>query len=320
MIETENARLAAEESESDSHSDSDDDDEEDDEDDDDDEDAPPPPDRILRALAMTERALRLAPEDGDTQFAHAMILLDGDRAGLAGKLDTLLALLPTFDLSTRLGTALRLARGNHPRFVDALDLVLGDPLPARILEERADGAVHSFGDVSGELLEQLAAAILAHAPDRMPRLVAQLPDELGVLARIAQRAADAGDRGSTIALYGRVLGRPLPEPGEDRDQYLRAVNAGCIHAHALRDYATAVAIADRAQPYAAENPYIFHAAACAYAAVGDFAKAMRQVELAFEHGYPHLDKIEVDSDLGELLGWSQFQALFRDWHAREEGN
>lgn len=69
-----------------------------------------------------------------------------------------------------------------------------------------------------------------------------------------------------------------------------------------------------------ENPYIYHSAACAYAAIGDYAKALDQVRLAIEHEYDHVEKVEVDDDLGPLREWPEFKAMFRDWHARQEGN
>ncbi len=123
-----------------------------------------------------------------------------------------------------------------------------------------------------------------------------------------------------MALYDRVLAQPIPEDEPERTNYLRALNNACIQAHAAKAYAAAVKIADRAQPVAHENPYIYHSAACAYAAVGDYAKALEQVKLAIEHEYDHVHKVEVDSDLGALLDWPEFKALFRDWHARQEGN
>jgi hypothetical protein len=98
------------------------------------------------------------------------------------------------------------------------------------------------------------------------------------------------------------------------------MNNACVQAHAAKAYDTAVRIADRAQPVAHENPYIYHSAACAYAAVGDYAKAFEQVKLAVEHDYDHLSKVETDTDLGPLLEWPEFKALFRDWRARQEGN
>ena len=105
-----------------------------------------------------------------------------------------------------------------------------------------------------------------------------------------------------------------------RTNYLRALNNACVQAHAGRAYDLAARIADRAQPVAHENPYIYHSAACAYAAVGDYAKAFEQVKLAVEHEYDHLHKVEIDRDLGPILEWPEFKALFDDWRARQEGN
>ena len=136
----------------------------------------------------------------------------------------------------------------------------------------------------------------------------------------AASAMQVGQRSAAATLYDRILAMPLPDRGGERVNYLRAMNNACIAAHAIKEYSTAVRIADRAQPIAYENPYIYHSAACAYAAVGDYAKALQQVRLAIEHGYDHVQKVEVDSDLGALLEWPEFKALFRDWHARQEGN
>ncbi len=44
------------------------------------------------------------------------------------------------------------------------------------------------------------------------------------------------------------------------------------------------------------------------------------MKLAVTHGYDHLAKVETDNDLGPILEWPEFKALFRDWHARQEGN
>ena len=64
----------------------------------------------------------------------------------------------------------------------------------------------------------------------------------------------------------------------------------------------------------------YHAAACAYAAVDDYERAFAQVKLAIEQNYDHIAKLEHDADLGPLLDWPELKALFRDWHARREGN
>jgi predicted S18 family serine protease len=117
-----------------------------------------------------------------------------------------------------------------------------------------------------------------------------------------------------------LLALPIPDEGEERDNYLRSLNNACVQAHAVKAYDTAARIADRAQPVAHENPYIYHSAACAYAALGDYAKAFHQIKLAFEHDYDHLGRVETDEDLGPVREWPEFKALFRDWHARQEGN
>jgi tetratricopeptide (TPR) repeat protein len=154
----------------------------------------------------------------------------------------------------------------------------------------------------------------------MPRFVPLLPDDLDLLSTLAYKAIQHEQPDAAMALYDRVLSEPIPEGGAERSNYLRALNNACVQAHAAKAYVAAVKIADRAQSVAHENPYIYHSAACAYAAVGDYAKALQQVKLAIEHEYDHVQKVEIDADLGALLEWPEFKALFRDWHARQEGN
>jgi tetratricopeptide (TPR) repeat protein len=154
----------------------------------------------------------------------------------------------------------------------------------------------------------------------MPALSRVMPMSVQLYANLAYKAIQAGRRDEALSLYDRLLAFPVPEDGDDRTNYLRAMNNACVQAHAAKAYELAVRIADRAQPYAHENPYIYHSAACAYAAVGALTKAFEQVKLAVEHDYDHLEKVEVDTDLGEILEWPDFKALFRDWRARKEGN
>jgi photosystem II stability/assembly factor-like uncharacterized protein len=324
MIAEHNANLAPVADEDEDDDDDDDDDDEVPEPDDDDAEPPPSPVRVKKAIAMTTRALALAPGDGDVQFTHAMLLLDGDSAGL-DTLDALIAVLPSFEASVRINVATRMGRAEHPRFDEVVDAVLSDVLPAKIIGERsftvsATGAGTAYGDVAEELFAELAEAILVHAPNRMGKLVPVLPANVTLLAKIAHDAIQADERDHALALYDRVLELPIPDEGEARINYLRSLNNACIQAHAVKAYDAAARIADRAQPFAPENPYIYHSAACAYAAVGDLAKAFHQVKLAVEHDYEHLAKVENDRDLGHLLEWPEFQALFRDWHARQEGN
>jgi photosystem II stability/assembly factor-like uncharacterized protein len=320
LIDDENARLDAEaaaEAEEVAEGADADEPEEDAESDDDDDDAPPP-DRVRAALAMTERALRLVPDDDDAQFTHAMLLLDADRARLPGKLDELLALLPRFDVANRINIAVRMGKQQHARFADALDVVLAGALPDRILAEGGTANVASYGDVAEELFRELGKHVIAQAPERLPALIPLLPAKVNLIAQLAYLAIQAERRVDSLALYDRMLALSIPDDGDERTNYLRGLNNACVQAHAAKAYDVAVKIADRAQPFAHENPYIYHSAACAYAAVGDHAKAFEQVKLAVESNYDHLGKVEVDSDLGSLLEWPEFKQLFRDWHARRE--
>ena len=95
-----------------------------------------------------------------------------------------------------------------------------------------------------------------------------------------------------------------------------AWNNACIHAHALGDYRLAVELADGGQRFALENPYIYHSAACAYAAVGQIDRAIAQVALAIEHEYEHTEKMETDGDLASLQSDPRFAQLFVEWRAR----
>jgi tetratricopeptide (TPR) repeat protein len=180
-------------------------------------------------------------------------------------------------------------------------------------------ALVSYGDVATELFTELATHVLEQCPDRMTKLVPVLPADVNLLADLAHRAI-AAHPDAALVLYERLLSLPFPDAGDARTNYLRAMNNACIQAHTAKAYDTAVRIADRAQPVAHENPYIYHSAACAYAAVGDYAKAFEQVKLAVQHDYDHISKVEIDGDLGQLLEWPEFKALFREWHARQEGN
>jgi hypothetical protein len=213
----------------------------------------------------------------------------------------------------------------HLRFAEAVELVLAEALPARILGGGASSvgggaAIASFGDVTHELFGEFGEAILAHAPHQIDKLVPLLPDDAKLLSELAHQAIEAREREAGLALYDRVLALAIPDEADERTVYLRALNNACVQAHAARAFDAAVRIADRAQPVAHDNPHLYHAAACAYAAVHDYARAFAQVKLAVEHGYEHVAKIETDPDLGALLEWPELKALFRDWHARREGN
>ena len=225
-------------------------------------------DRVRAALRMSERAMRVAPEDPAIQLAHAMRMIEAEAAGCTGKLDALLRALPALEPVVRVRVAMRLA--GSPRAADALDAALASA-------------------------DELAA------------------DHLCALADVAARA---GARVQALALFEHLLALPIPDGGGERRAYLRALD----QARALEAYDIAARIADRAQPIAHENPDLFHSAARAYAAVGEYAKAFEQVKLAFQHDYARLGQVETDEHLGPVRELPEFKALFLDWHARQEGN
>ncbi|MCX5745287.1 MAG: suppressor of fused domain protein [Proteobacteria bacterium] len=259
-----------------------------------------PPSQVVAALAMTARALRLAPHDADTQYAHAMLMIDAERAGTGG---AVVDLLPRFTSGVRIAVAVRLGALAHRRFGDAVDAVVG--------------AVDPAADVASELYAQLGAAILRHVPTKMAGLIGRLPDDIELLCDLASQAIEVEQRAHALALYDRVLALPMPLAGDvdERAIYLMALHDACLQAYAARAFDVAVRLADRAQPVAHENPYLYHAAACAYAAVGELTRALDQIKLAIAHDYEHVERIERDLELGALSGSSELAAVFAAWHA-----
>jgi tetratricopeptide (TPR) repeat protein len=172
-----------------------------------------------------------------------------------------------------------------------------------------------------EDLAELVASIARHAsgsgPGHLPAVLAKLPADVHLVPHL-YNASFSVDRPQALAILRRVIG--LPEPaktsGEARTALVMAWNNACIHAHALGDYRLAVELADGGQRFAAENPYIYHSAACAYAAVGQIDRAIAQVALAIEHDYEHAEKMETDADLAPLASDPRFGALFTEWRGK----
>jgi hypothetical protein len=294
-------------------------------DDDDDRGGAPDPARVAAALAMTRRGLLLAPGDGDLQFTHAMLLVDAEHAGDPARLDELFAALATFTPPVRLQVVTRMGTLGHPRFGEAIERVLAEVVPARSPGERATcgggaAAIASRDEIAPELFGELGEAILARAPSQLARLVPHLPDDAALLAGLAAQAVEAHACAAALALYDRLIALPIPGDRGERMSYLRALGEACVEAHAAGAFDAAVRLADRAQPVAYEHPCLYHAAACAYAAVHDYVRAFEQVKLAIEHGYDQVANIETDAALGRFLEWPALKVLLRDWHARRDGN
>ncbi len=168
-----------------------------------------------------------------------------------------------------------------------------------------------------EELADLVASIARHAPAHLPALLMKLPDDVSLVPHL-YNASFSVDRPQGLMILRRVLSLPEPprDAGEARTALVMAWNNACIHAHALGDYKLAVELADGGQPYAPENPYIYHSAACAYAAVGQIDRAIEQVARAIEHEYEHTEKMETDADLLPLQSDPRFSQLFNDWREK----
>jgi tetratricopeptide (TPR) repeat protein len=178
-----------------------------------------------------------------------------------------------------------------------------------------DAATLSASD--SEEVADLVGTVARYAPADLEALLARLPKTAALVPHL-YNASFAVERPQALSILRAVVALPPPEPGsgEARTAYVMAWNNACIHAHALHDYALAVQLADDGQPYAPENPYIYHSAACAYAAAGEIDRALAQVAAAIDHGYEHTEKMETDADLSPLQSDPRFHALFVEWRTR----
>jgi hypothetical protein len=215
----------------------------------------------------------------------------------------------------RLPEAITLAGAAPSR--DVRMLVVGE------IAEHAPGSVgdalelldaETVGRTKPEELADLASSVARHAPAHLNALLARMPADSALVLHLYNTSFQV-ERPQALAILRKILELPVPEreAGEARTAYVMAWNNACIHAHALRDYALAVELAGGGQPYGPENPYIYHSAACAYAAVGDIDRGIAQVALAIEHEYEHAEKMETDADLAALQRDPRFAALFREW-------
>ncbi len=270
--------------------------------------------RVNTAVRLLRDAVELAPLDDEVQFTYGRMLLSANKAG------ELIAAMRSFDSGTTLQLTNVLGDSGSPYFVAALEMLLDAPLPERVFGERGGGCVgatiSSFGNQSSELLSTLVQHTSIHAAGRLDDLLRCLPDDVSLLCSVAFSLYEPHPIHAR-ALYERLLEFPPPERGTSaaRVNYCRALNNACIMVHAANNYDIAVKIADRAQVFGHENPFIYHATACAYAAVGRFDVAFEQIERLVEYDYPHLERVEIDTDLGEILEWDRFSELFDRWRA-----
>ena len=218
----------------------------------------------------------------------------------------------------RLVEAITLAREAPSR--DVRVLVVGevaehmpDDLPAAL--ELLD--LETTREIDPEDLAELVGTIARHAQSSLSAVLDRMPEEATLVPYLYNTSFSA-ERPQGLTILRKVLSLPAPakEIGEARTALVMAWNNACIHAHALGDYRLAVELADGGQPFAPENPYIYHSAACAYAAVGQIDRALEQVSKAIEHEYEHSEKMETDNDLSPLQNDPRFSALFVEWRTR----
>jgi tetratricopeptide (TPR) repeat protein len=218
----------------------------------------------------------------------------------------------------RLGEAIALALEAPSR--DVRMLVVGEA--SEHASDEVDRALvlldaATIAETPAEDLSELVSTVARHASQHLPAILALLPDDDALIPYL-YNASFSVERPQGLLILRKVLELPIPPTSstEARSAYVMAWNNACIHAHALRDFALAVVLADGGQPYATENPYIYHSAACAYAAVGDIDRAIQQVRLAIEMHYEHAEKMETDVDLLALHTDPRFNQLFVDWRTR----
>ncbi len=218
----------------------------------------------------------------------------------------------------RLAEAIALARAAPSR--DVRLLVVGET--AEHAPGELDASLDLLDDATlartdAEELCDLVGSVARHAPAYLGAILARLPEDRALVPYLYNTSFSV-ERPQALAMLRKVLALPVPprDAGEARTALVMAWNNACIHAHALGDYPLAVELADGGQPFGPENPYIYHSAACAYAAVGQIDRALAQVALAIEHEYEHAEKMETDNDLAPLQSDPRFGALFVEWRTR----
>lgn len=256
------------------------------------------PDDAASAV-VAERLLRraLAFDTGSEATGYLAILLV--RQCRLAEAITLARAAPSREV--RLHVVVETAERTPGELDTALELLDAETLAATDPEELCD----------------LVGGIARHAPAYLGAILGRLPDDRALVPHLYNTSFSV-ERPQALAILRKVLALPPPDrdAGEARTALVMAWNNACIHAHALGDYELAVELADGGQPFGPENPYIYHSAACAYAAVRQIDRALEQVARAIEHEYEHAEKMETDPDLAPLQRDPRFSALFVEWRTR----
>jgi tetratricopeptide (TPR) repeat protein len=215
--------------------------------------------------------------------------------------------LASDDTDVRLLTVIEAAQLDSTTLSNVRDGETTSPLQLLLNEATMASAID-------ESLSEVVAEVAKHAATLLQQILALLPERTSLIPHL-YNAGFALERMPALEILRRVISLPPPPPGESeaRAAFAMSWNNACIHAHALGDFETAVEIAEGGLAYADENPYMFHSAACAYAAQGKSDIALGLITRAIAANYDHIEKMETDPDLAPLFKDSRFASLFKDW-------
>jgi tetratricopeptide (TPR) repeat protein len=285
-------------------------------------------DRISAADALVE-SLRPAEDYLDTSenlYAGARVLaLRGDLDVAADWLRVATMLRPSLaeragaepDLGSVIGVGpvpVTHAAAPEPRDDDPVQTSTPyESLDALLDAGQNDDAIQLVRDL-GELgaALHLVERIAADAPERIGDALATVAPVPAAIPPLMHLGYSLGRTAPALAIYQAIIAIGIPATTQVRTLYLPAVNNAIIAAQAIGDLPLAVCIADQAQTYAAENPYIYHSAACVYALTGELDRAMEQVRLAVATRYEHLDVVAEDTDLDAIRDRPEFRELFSE--------
>ena len=177
----------------------------------------------------------------------------------------------------------------------------------RALSEAPEGVV-------GELVSAVAQA---GDLDTLRGLVARLPKKPSLIGPLVGASSELDSEESLAVLdWVRGLGEPAKD-ADEHDAWVQSWVNSCVDARSIEDRARAVAIAEGAQKYGAEDARIHHLSACIFLAAGDTTRAVEQVRKAAEADYD-MDNIASDDELEALRGDAGFQKAIADWQKRRE--
>jgi hypothetical protein len=190
-----------------------------------------------------------------------------------------------------------------------LDRILAAPAKApgpsfeRVLAALPSGALAMDPWEAGLLRKALLARpkVLADVLGTLTEFCPRRPKEQAVAAELLELAFEM---------------KPPPPKSAARRRWLILLNHALIMSFGSGQYARSAAWADRARPYARENPYICHSAACSYARVKRNADAVAMCRIAVETNYEQLRRLRADRDLGAVRARADYKALFEAKRAK----